>query len=60
MNASRGLITLWTRHTGALTCYANDEFGDTGMNRGDRDPSGEVEDGSEPRSLSEVHWIEYS
>jgi len=42
MHASRELVALWTRHARSMTRYTNDEFGDTGMNGGDRDSSGEV------------------
>src|SRR5450759_1811938 len=42
VDASRGLVALWTGHTCRMTHYANDEFSGTGMNGGDRDASGEA------------------
>ncbi len=43
MNASRGLVALWTLHTGSLAGHTNDELSGRGMNGCNGDFSWQVE-----------------
>jgi len=55
VDARRDLMALWARHAWSMAPHANDELSGTGMNRGERDCSREVQDGGEPRCLSGFH-----